>query len=168
MAKKKRFTIFDKMDEDGVFDNNPANQCSPDYYRAEYPKMMYHPNGEMRITVPAEMVMTPFGPKACGEQKEIINRIVRDSNEEREYRSLGWHLHPADAMLAAGLPAPPRSSVETIQSLEKQIAELQALIEQGKAQQEAEQAARRLQPAAASAASVKPPTTGAPNVAAPQ
>lgn len=132
MAKKVRFTIYDKMADDGVFDKNPANAGA----RAEdgtvlysgpvaYPKMLYHPKGEFRVLTPAEPVMTPAGVKYVGEQKELIWRLAGDAAEETELVAAGWHLHPAKAIEAGGGTPPPMGGTAQIESLEAQLADLQ-------------------------------------------
>jgi hypothetical protein len=107
MARKNRYTIFDLMDDRGVFEKNPANAVSPQYAGPiPYPKMLYHPMGELRVTQKSETLMTPYGPKEVGEQKELISRIVQDAEEEEVARAEGWHDHPAKAIAASGKPAP--------------------------------------------------------------
>lgn len=148
MARRsKRFTIYDAMEEAGIFEANPANTFAVDpvtkqsiFVRAEYPKMLYHPLGEERITVPAEEVMTPFGPKRLNQQVELISRIVQTEGEEEKWLTQGWHSHPADAIGASGKTAPQRSSSETIEKLmaelkakEAELLALGAVIKQGQA-----------------------------------
>jgi hypothetical protein len=106
MAGGKRFTIFDAMEDRGVFRANPANLQAVDsdgrsiYKKVEYPRMLYHPEGQERISVPAAAEMTPFGPQWLGEQRELINRIVNNEEEEREALAEGWHDHPSKAIRA--------------------------------------------------------------------
>lgn len=107
MAQRHRHTIFDKMDYDGVFDKNPANINSRDQdgrsmYKGpqEFPKMLYHPKGEERIVRPGEAVMTHFGPKMVGEEKQLISRTVETKEEELELLKAGWHSRPRDAIKA--------------------------------------------------------------------
>ncbi len=103
---KHRFTIYDKMQGDGYFSANPANPDSRDpttgdsIYQGpvEFPKMLYHPEGEEKIIVPAEIITTPLGPKAVGEQRELIYEIVQNKAEEAVLLAEGWHTHPAPAM----------------------------------------------------------------------
>lgn len=136
MAKKKsRFSIYDAMDENGVFDLNPNNTSSPEYMKAEYPKMLYHPEGQRRITVAAEIITTPMGPKAVGEQSELVNQIVNNEAEELQALEEGWHLFPRDAILA-GAKAKPKTqdSLEElalaqdlkIRELQKSLADMRA------------------------------------------
>ena len=131
----QRFTIYDVMDHKGVFDTNPANpqsvnQDGESIYSGpvEFPKMLYHPEGLTRITVPAEMIVTPMGPKLVGEQREIIHRVVNSRVEEESLLAQGWHQHPARAISAAGGTAPEMSPSQTIDSLQAQIERLQALV----------------------------------------
>lgn len=132
-ARDKRFTIYDMMDKKGAFSNNPANPDSQDastgeaLYQGpvEYPKMFYHPTGERRITVPAEIIETPLGPKSVGEKSEIIWEIAKTKSEEKSLRDLGWHDHPAGAIAAGGGEAPAISTTQHVKNLEEQIRKLQ-------------------------------------------
>ena len=134
MARRSnRFTVFDMMEAKGVFEANPANVDARDQNGASlysgpvpYPKMFYSPTGERKITVPAEIITTPMGPKMVGEQSELIYEIVNDSAGEARLRAAGWHDHPAKAIAAAGGIAPAMSSDSRILELEAQIAKLQA------------------------------------------
>lgn len=128
-AKDKRFTVYDMMAANGMFEANRANQDSPEYSGPQdYPKMLYHPEGKERITVPAEIVVTPMGPKEVGEQREIIWQIVNDADAEAKLVAEGWHDHPAKAMQAAGKVAPAISSGDQIARLQKQLADAQAAL----------------------------------------
>lgn len=106
MRHRNQFTIYDKLEKDGYFEANPANTFARDpttgesIYKGpiEYPKMLYHPEGEQRITVPAEVISTPLGPKEVGEQKELIYQVVNNSAEEQALRAEGWHDHAAKAV----------------------------------------------------------------------
>lgn len=138
-AKNQRFTRFDLMDAMGVFASNPANVNSigedgESLYKGPipYPKMMYEPSGAKRITVPAEIIVTPFGPKEVGEQREIVSQIVQDVAEEKRLRELGWHDHPAKAIAAGGGEAPAMSSASRIEDLERQLADATAALEMAK------------------------------------
>ena len=123
----KRFTIYDMMENKGVFEANLANSDSPGYKGPQaYPKMFYSPLGEQRVSVPAEVVMTPFGPKEYGEQRELIWRLAESLSDEKTLRSAGWHDHPAKAHAAAGRVTSPMSPAGRIEELEAQIAQLQA------------------------------------------
>lgn len=102
----RRFTIYDMMEDRGVFDNNPANISARDsngmniYKRADYPRMLYHPEGKERVTVPAVAIATPFGPQWVGEQKQLIDKIVNSKEEEEKALAEGWHRTPMMAMQA--------------------------------------------------------------------
>jgi len=129
----KRFTIYDMMEEKGAFEINPANQDSRDpetnasLYKGpvQYPKMLYSPDGDKRIVVPAEIIVTPMGPKAVNEQRELVHVIVADEAEEKKYLALGWHNHPAKSLAAGGKAAPAMSSDSVISDQQAKIAELQ-------------------------------------------
>lgn len=102
---KTRFTIYDAMENNGFFASNSANAGSMDHdgnalYTGpvEYPKMLYHPQGEEKIIVPAEMVLRAGQYVPVGEQRELINMIVNNSVEEKAALAEGWLDHPAKAM----------------------------------------------------------------------
>jgi len=135
MARRNRdtrYSIFDVMDARGVFDDNPANQQADverdgtkfNTWPNQFPKMMYHPMGEMKVTRIAEVIVTPMGPKFVNERKEMISAIAANEQEERALRAKGWHDHPAKAIAAAGGNAPPISAAARIDDLEAEIARL--------------------------------------------
>jgi len=130
--RHRRFTIYDMMEAKGVFEANPANPDS----RGEdgqalytgpvpYPKMFYSPTGEERVTTPAEIIVTPLGPKAVGEQRELVHTLANNAQEEADLRAAGWWDHPAKSIAAAGRKAPSMGSDSRIADLESQIAQLQ-------------------------------------------
>jgi hypothetical protein len=124
-ARAHRFTVFDVMEAQGVFDANPANPSSPDYRGPiQYPKMFYHPKGETRITQRAEVISTPLGPQRVGEMKELIHKIAADADEEKALREEGWHEHPALAIKAGGGTVPPMVSSSREKELQVQIEQL--------------------------------------------
>jgi hypothetical protein len=127
MARRdKRFTVYDAMEAAGKFDENKANASSPDFEGpVAYPKMFYHPAGETRVTVPAEIIMTPIGPKSVGEQKEIIWEIANNKAQADALRAAGWHDHPGKAIAAAGGKAPAISAEQRIQELEEELRRVQ-------------------------------------------
>lgn len=129
----QRFTVYDVLESRGAFRKNPANLGSQDdsgqaLYSGpvQYPKMVYHPKGEERIIQEGEVITTPLGPKLIMQQKELIWRIVENPAEEAEALKEGWHLHPAEAMQAAGKEAPETGADRVIENLKKRIAELEA------------------------------------------
>lgn len=138
---ENRFTVFDVMERKGMFKDNTANMVAgAKYKKQEYPKMFYHPTCETFVTVQAVAEMTPFGPRMVGEQREIVNKIAENLEEEKVLRAEGWHDHPSKAIAVAiaagatrwGKEAPPISSAEHIEHLEselerlkKQLADLQ-------------------------------------------
>lgn len=139
MSRENVHTVYDRMAAKGIFRQNPANRDAIDpltgqanYQPADFPKMLYHPKGKRRITNPAEMVNTPFGPQRNNEQTELINKIVKNEAELDAALKEGWHLHPSDAVAAgfspadieAGLQAPPKSAASRMTELEKEIARL--------------------------------------------
>lgn len=130
--RHRRFTIYDMMEAKGIFELNPANPDS----RGEngealytgpvpYPKMFYSPKGEERVTVPAEIIVTPLGPKAVGEQRELIHKLATNAEEEAALRADGWWDHPAKSIAAGGGKAPSMGSAAKISDLEAEIAKLQ-------------------------------------------
>ncbi len=141
MARQaRRFTIYDAMEDKGVFEANPANVDSRDHegaslYRGPvaYPKMLYHPEGEMRISVPGTVESTPWGPKEFGEQRELITRTVNSKAEEDAFIKQGWHTHPAKALVASGALSPPVSSDERVLDLEAQMEKMKAELAEAKA-----------------------------------
>ena len=148
-----RFTVYDIMEAKGVFAANPANPDSrgednQPLYKGpvRFPMMFYHPEGEERIRVPAEILTDRNGspvidyetgkPKMVGEQREIITRVANDAAEEAALRAEGWHDHPAKAMAAAGREVPAVSSDQRIRELEEQMGALQAQLDQAAATKE--------------------------------
>ena len=136
----KRFTVFDMMEEKGIFEANPANPYARNIDNQSiyagpvaYPKMLYHPKGEERIIVQATLEMTPLGPAWRGEQRELIWTIADDAKMEKELLDAGWHLHPSDAVrVAKGLepeakPTPPATLADLQAQNEALLAELARL-----------------------------------------
>lgn len=136
VARNKRFTIFDMMEEKGIFDSNPANSFArgpegENLYKGpvQYPKILYHPKGEERVIVPGELIDTLRGPMTVGEQREIIWQQVEDLESEKKLLAAGWHDHPAKAIAASGKTPPPISSDTRIADLEAKIKAMQAEID---------------------------------------
>lgn len=144
------FTIYDVMEKKGAFSSNPANTSSYDpvtnagLYRGPvpFPKMLYHPKGESRVTVPAEVVMGPYGPTRNSEQRELISKIVNDEAELAAALAEGWHQHPADAIAAgltdeqkaAGVTAPVKGAAQELQARNAEVDGLRAELEELKRQ----------------------------------
>lgn len=147
MPQKTRFTIYDAMENSGVFASNPANPGSRDndgnalyVGPVEYPKMLYHPEGEERITTPAEIVMTPLGARELNEQHELINKTVNNEAEEIAARAEGWLDHPAASVririmnLIAASSLTPKEEAKLLAKIPKlsptsnKVAELEAEI----------------------------------------
>ena len=134
MAKKRRFTIYDKLEEDGVFESNPANStANPEVLEAAkaagtpvwpvpYPRMLYHPQGERRVTVAGEIIMTPLGPKEVGRQTELVWQVANNQAEHKALLAQGWHESPADAQAVAN----GRTPEDEAEDLAVQIRELEA------------------------------------------
>ncbi len=129
----RRFTIYDAMQEKGVFNSNPANTYAVDSEGKSlfagpqvYPRMMYHPEGKARITANAEIIVTPMGPKLVNQHEEIISQVVTSKEEEERLRALGWHYHPAKAIEASGKEPPPIGPSERLRTLEEEVIELKA------------------------------------------
>jgi hypothetical protein len=135
MAKQPKIhTVYHLLESQGLFEANPANMGSRDQITGEslfkgpvqYPKMLYHPLGELRETNPGEWVDTPRGPQLRGQQFEIISQVVNTKAEENALRAEGWHDHPAKAIAAGGGIAPPTGASDRIAELEQKIAEMEA------------------------------------------
>lgn len=101
MPRKRVFTIYDKMEDDGYFEKNPANAGARDEQRRNiykgpvaFPRMVYHPEGHYRISTAAQPHATPFGPKMLGEQRALIDKICEDQAEYDEAKAAGWHDTP--------------------------------------------------------------------------
>jgi len=134
MARQKKFyTIYDMMEERGVFEANKANYYAKDgqglpAYEGpvQYPKMLYHPEGETRVLIAGTLEDTKRGVMELGEQREIISVTVNSAEEEKEWLAKGWHTHPARAIAASGGVAPPMSSTQRLDELEADRARLEA------------------------------------------
>lgn len=132
-TRSRRFTIYDRMDEAGMFDSNPANTFAQaptgePLYKGpiQYPKMFYHPTGAKRVVEPERVEPTPTGPVRVPARYEMISQAAANAEEEETLRASGWHDHPADAIAAGGGTAPPKGTDDEIARLRRQIAELQA------------------------------------------
>lgn len=148
-----RYSVFDVMENKGVFRANPANAHARDVdgnsaYKGpvQYPKMMYHPTGETKITVPAAAEVGSLAGQYSGmylnEQREMIHRIVNDDVERDEALDAGWHLHPSHAIEAGNrlraergeplLPVPPISSGARVGQLEDELGRLRRELDEAK------------------------------------
>lgn len=130
--RQRRFTIYDMMEEKGLFEANPANTDARDsngmnvYKKQEYPRMVYHPEGLERVTSPGEVLSTPLGPRTVGRQTELINKIVNNEGELKSALGEGWHETPAGAIAKRNGEELPISGEQRIADLEAQILALQA------------------------------------------
>jgi hypothetical protein len=117
-------TVFDIMAARGDFRSNRANieslddQMRPNYRKAEFPMMLYHPEGKTVKTVPAELIATPFGAQKVGEKREIITEVVNSQREADLLIAEGWHTRPSLAALQnPDLPYVPQKTHEDEMSL---------------------------------------------------
>jgi len=123
--KGHRFSIYDAMEAQGVFDANPANSFARDPVTGqslytgpqEYPKMLYHPTGDEMQVTPGEEISGPYGPKTLNVHFEMIHRIVGSKDKEDEWLAKGWRTHPTRAPGAPGVD-------NKIAQLEAELAEL--------------------------------------------
>ena len=89
MAKpNRRFTIFDTID----FPRAPF---------AEYPKMLYHPEGATRVTNPGEEVATLSGVQLRNRQETLITQVVNNKAEEEALLAQGWRKKKTDPTVKA-------------------------------------------------------------------
>jgi hypothetical protein len=147
MARKRVFTIYDKMEDDGYFEANAANVGSRDaqgrrLYKGpvEYPRMVYHPEGLHKITTAGRPEATPFGPIMVGEQREVVNMLVDDEPSYKMAKDEGWFDTPAESIaknpkrLTAGelslanvpLASAPTSVETELAAAQRKIADLEA------------------------------------------
>ena len=178
-AVGNRFTIFDALEKKGYYSSNPANSYARDptdghnLYTGpvEFPKMLYHPQGEERIITQAEIVTTPMGAKLVGEKRELI--YVSVENEARLNEALydGWHDHPSkanrariEARLAAGeiKEAEAAAMIKALPSLgsESRIKELEAQLAKLQGEKDREEARKETQRPILSAKAPAPSGTG--------
>lgn len=127
-------TRYHVMEAEGVFDENPANPTARDrdgmsLYTGpvQFPKMLYHPQGEERVTAPGEYVLSPGGRESLvGQQRELVHRIVNNAEEEAAALAEGWHTTPARAIAASGRTPPPESPAQIISDKDAEIERLKA------------------------------------------
>lgn len=149
-SNRNRFTVFDMMEAKGTFSSNPANADSVDPVEGTslyagpvpFPKMFYHPDGDVRVLVPGEVMLDRDGqPRldrngqeiVLGRQTEIIWQLAQNAAEAKKLADAGWHDHPAKAIAAAGGAPPPISSEARIGDLEQRLAEMQAELDRARA-----------------------------------
>lgn len=162
MPGRTRFTIYDALDQSGYFESNPANTYARDKTTGsglytgpvEYPKMLFHPQGEERIVVPGEIITTPLGAKIVGEQREMLYLTVNNLSEERAALAEGYHDHPAKAIRARVMQTiatnpkitekekakllssiPVSSSADRVKELEAELARLTGLKDEEESKQ---------------------------------
>lgn len=104
--REHRHTAYDAMDAAGVFKGNLANRQSKQFKKAEFPKMVYHPQGERRVTTKGRREYIGGEWMLLGQQTAIVDKIANDAREYEELRAAGWHDHPAKAIAASGKQAP--------------------------------------------------------------
>ena len=132
MPRENRFTIYDALEKKGYFDLNPANSYarSPTdgstLYKGPvpYPKMLYHPLGEEKIVVAAEVLSTPMGPKEVGEQRELIWQIVATPAVDKALAADGWQQWGATSDRLG-------ETVDILEAMESALAESTLLIVDG-------------------------------------
>ena len=146
MARKPTvYSVFHRMDENGVFEANPANAGARDVnglslYKGpvEFPKMLYHPEGKFRV-VNEGIVQTdprtnmPLRDEQgnvirTGRIEEVINQVVETPEQEADLLAQGWHKTPAEALRKAshpGVKAPEKTPLELAM---EEIAQLKALV----------------------------------------
>ena len=129
----KRYSIYDVMEDKGVFEANPANIYAINHEKqslykgpVEYPKMMYHPRGEERVLNPGTTELINGQYVLMGRLMEIIWEQVNDAKEEKKLRAEGWHDHPSLAAVAGGKASPVVASPERVSEIDRQIALLNA------------------------------------------
>lgn len=141
-------TIYDAMEQKGVFRSNPANVDAigddgiPMYKKANFPRMYYHPKGEQEVYEKSVMQITPWGPQPSPERKRLITRVAKDEAEGADLEAEGWWRHPAQAdAVREGKPVPEtpeEASARVQRGKDDRIAELEKLL----AERDAELAAR--------------------------
>lgn len=146
---QKVYSVYHHMEEKGVFETNTANAGAVNtdglsIYQGpvEYPKMLYHPTGEMERIYAGIQVMDREGNpvkdengqlKYAGSQHAIKTVIVHSADEEAEWIGRGWHTseaaarrtNPVLAKTAPG-PTPMEEAKSRIKELEAKLAERDA------------------------------------------
>jgi len=140
----KVYSVYHAMEDRGVFEMNPANAQSVDkdglsLYKGpvSYPRMLFHPRGELEVVFQGVLVVDPQrggapildssgNPRYTGTQVGVKWKIVNSAEEEAELLALGWHKSEAAARrlnpeTSATAPAKTREEI-----LKERIAELEA------------------------------------------
>ena len=133
LRSNQRMTIYDVMEAQGKFASNPANAQSINadtgevLYQGpvEYPKMLYHPEGEKRMVEAERMEPSALGPQRIPAKYELIYQIVENAEDDARLRAAGWHEHPSDAIAASGEAAPPTTHFSTTDAIKKELERLQ-------------------------------------------
>lgn len=159
-------TVYHQMEEKGYFEANPANRDGRNPTTGEstyegpvqFPKMFYHPQGQQKVTVPAEIVVTPLGPQRVGEQKELIFQIAKNQAEAEALQAAGWWDHPGKAIRARlQLEHPGMTVVGPELGPEEKIRELEAELALMRADVLDKQAGEKAKEVEAIRASTRPP-----------
>jgi hypothetical protein len=145
----KVYSIYHSMEDRGLFETNKANAqaVSNDglsIYEGpvQYPRMLYHPKGELHCISQGILVTDRDSrpvfdergqPKYAGAVWGVKNIIVESEEQEAEMVKEGWHYTEAQALRAnpeTHLKAPPKTNAELqqerIAELEKKLAEAEA------------------------------------------
>ena len=137
-SKSKVFSRYHVLEAMGYYASNPANANAVDddgnsIYKGpiEYPKMLFHPEGKIRVVNVGTMEKMPDGTfKEHGRIEEIEWQSVENAEQEAELRAQGWHDSPVKAIRAAPttskIPAPKLTQTEVMEQMAKRIAELEA------------------------------------------
>ena len=145
----KVYSIYHSMEDRGLFETNKANVQAINndglsIYEGpvQYPKMLYHPKGELHCINQGILVTDRDSrpvfdetgkPKYAGAVWGVKNIIVESEAQEAEIVAQGWHFTEAQALRAnpeTHLKAPPKTHAELqqerIAELEKKLAEATA------------------------------------------
>ena len=146
------YSIYHNMDDRGVFDSNPANAQAVNndgfsIYKGpvEYPKMLYHPQGKLKVVFQGLLVTDPKSgeamldkegnPRYTGTQVVVEHVVVASEAEAAPYIAEGWHETEAaarrqspDKKIAAAAPPKTKTELmeERIKELERQLADADA------------------------------------------
>ncbi len=129
----KRYSIYDVMEDKGVFEANPANVYAINHEKqslykgpVEYPKMFYHPTGEEQVINPGTTELITGQYVVMGRLLETKWKLANNKEEEKQLRKDGWHDHPSLAAVAGGKASPVIASPERMSEIDRQIALLTA------------------------------------------